>query len=349
MRLLVIVNSLGAGGAEKLVFDMIPEYQKQGIDVELLVFEPEGQLLEGQKISAPIHYSPYSLYSPRNILFLNQFLKNYDVAHVHLFPSFYWAALSMSKTPLIFSEHSPNNKRRKFFYWPIEQIIYRRYKKIVSISEEAFNKVKSWTNLNAKRLELIPNGIPLDKFYNAEPVELDIPKDAKRLIMVSRFDPVKDHETVVKSLPYLDENVHLIFVGVGKTQEKIKALVQSLELEDRVHFLGFRSDVANLLKSSDITVMSSHFEGLSLFTLEAMASGKPLVGSRVEGLTNLLDGVGVLFEHQNEKELAEKINQLLENEEYYNTTSKQCLNKVEEYDITKTVSSYIRLYNQCVD
>ena len=68
---------------------------------------------------------------------------------------------------------------------------------------------------------------------------------------------------------------------------KVNALNIELNVSDRVHFLGVRTDVPTLLKAADIVVMSSHFEGLSLSNIEGMAAGKPFVASDVDGIPNL--------------------------------------------------------------
>ena len=76
-------------------------------------------------------------------------------------------------------------------------------------------------------------------------------------------------------------------------------------------FLSVREDAISILKASDIVVMSSNFEGFGLAAVEGMAAGKPVIASDVEGLSNIVEGAGLLFEPHNEKDLAAKIRLLM--------------------------------------
>jgi glycosyltransferase involved in cell wall biosynthesis len=123
-------------------------------------------------------------------------------------------------------------------------------------------------------------------------------------------------------------------------------LVQELGLMERVFFLGLRMDVPRLLKTADIVVLSSKYEGLSLSSIEGMASGKPFVASRVPGLSDLVENAGVLFECGNEKELARCIQELIEDPIYYSKVAQACQERAEDYTIEKMVAEHIELYEK---
>ena len=112
----------------------------------------------------------------------------------------------------------------------------------------------------------------------------------------------------------------------------------------RVHFLGIRLDVPKLLKTADIVVLSTHYEGLSLASIEGLASGKPFVASDVPGLSEIVTGAGVLFQSQNEKALAVEINRLIDDNDYKDKIVKQCVNRAKEYDIEIMVEKHLNLY-----
>lgn len=115
--------------------------------------------------------------------------------------------------------------------------------------------------------------------------------------MVARFAEPKDHRTLIEAIEKLPQNYHLILVGEGPLLEQSKKLTTYLSLEDRIHYLGFRSDVYQILKTLDIIVLSSDYEGLSLSALEGMAAGKPFLASNVQGLKELVESTGILFEN----------------------------------------------------
>ncbi|MCY1459029.1 N,N'-diacetylbacillosaminyl-diphospho-undecaprenol alpha-1,3-N-acetylgalactosaminyltransferase [compost metagenome] len=99
------------------------------------------------------------------------------------------------------------------------------------------------------------------------------------------------------------------------------------------------------MKSSDIVIISSHWEGMPLSVLEGMAVEKPVVASNVPGVFQLVDGVGILFEKSNEKELAAKIQVLLNDKIYYNKIALAGLARAKQYDINSMVDKQIELYN----
>ena len=143
---------------------------------------------------------------------------------------------------------------------------------------------------------------------------------------------------------HLPKTVKLIFVGDGVLRNECERLVKELNLERRVFFLGIRTDVPQLLKSSDIVVLSSKYEGLSLSSIECMASGKPFIASDVPGLNDIVNGAGLLFPVGDEIVLAKHIMDLLNNESYYNEVAERCLERAEKYSINIMVAKHLNLY-----
>jgi glycosyltransferase involved in cell wall biosynthesis len=138
-------------------------------------------------------------------------------------------------------------------------------------------------------------------------------------------------------------------VGDGDKRTKCEDLVKELNLSGRVSFLGVRMDVPQLLESAYIVILSSRYEGLSLSSIEAMASGRPFIASDVPGLRDVVKGAGLLFPPGNEKKLAEHINSLLSDRELYEKVAKDCLNRAKEYDINNMVDQYIELYKSIIN
>lgn len=365
MRILQIINSLGTGGAEKLLLDTIPLYREAGIEMDLLLlwndnhpFVDSLRALDCCNIIILHESGSYrDIYNPINIFRLKKYLKNYNIAHVHLFPAQYYAIianlLNVNSCKLIFTEHNIFNRRiRRKIFLPVERFIYKRYSKIVCISQEIKDIFSKTLNIRESIFELIPNGVCLAILEKAEKLEFDLinqqlnPND-KLILQVSAFRPQKDQVTAIKALCHIDEkSVKLIFVGDGECKANCENLVEVLGLTRRVFFLNQRIDVPSLLKSSTIILLSSHYEGLSLSSIEGMASGKPFISSNVPGLKNIVQGAGILFEHGNEKELAAKIKELLSNETYYNQIVKSCQERARQYDISVMVRKHINLYKE---
>jgi glycosyltransferase involved in cell wall biosynthesis len=361
MKVLHIINSLGTGGAEKLILDSLPIMKKNGIDVDLYLLKsgdyPFEETLRNSQFS--IHNSQFKwFYNPFHIFKIIPVLKKYDIVHVHLFPALYWVALakvfSFSKTKLIFTEHNTTNRRVDKWYFKIfDGFIYNQYSEIVAISEKVRDMLSDKIKIESSKIHLIKNGINLEAINNALPIsrnEIDksINETHKIIIQISRFQPQKDQKTLIKAMKLLPENVILILVGEGELKTECQELSSQLNLNHRIYFLGVRMDVPSLLKTADIVVLSSHYEGLSLASIEALASGKPFVASKVPGLSDVVENAGLLFEENNETELSKHILDLLQNDKYYDKIVNKCLSKSKEFDIIKMVKDEIELYKRLI-
>lgn len=358
MKVLHIINSLHFGGAEKLLLDTIPQYTHRGIETEVLLLDghktPFYNELD-QKHTIKIHTSAKkrSVYNPLHIIKIRSYIKQYDIIHVHLFPSLYWTVLATlflrHQTRLIVTEHNTENRRRTHFFLKyIDRYIYKKYHKIIAISDGVKEHLQKHLGEHHQEISTINNGIHTKAFKEAIPYPksiLDIPENAKIIIQVSSFTAQKDQDTLLKAVALLPEYVHLLLVGGGPLKEEKKKLAVALKMNDRTHFLGHRTDVAQLLKTSDISVLSSHYEGFGLVIVEGMASGNPCVGSDVSGLSEIVEKAGILFEPNNHIQLKEALEQLLSNKEYYAKIQKQCIERAQQYDVSLMIDAYINLYN----
>lgn len=346
MKILHVITSLEIGGAQRLISDLLPLQRKQ-VDVTLLVYKREENdfTKKVENASVPIiSLEESNFYNPRVIFRLRKIFKEYDIIHVHLFPSLYWSSFVAkgTNTKLIYTEHSTSNSRRgKWYLRQIEKFIYSRYSKIISISQQTQKYLTEWLQSNDKRFVVINNGVNTKAFSSfKKPI---IPKS---LIMVSRFASSKDQETVIRAMKQIDKDAILRFVGDGENKANCECLAKELGLADRVQFLGSRSDVAELIAESHIGIQSSNWEGFGLTAVEIMASGKPVLASNVDGLRQIVEGAGVVFSKRNSNELAENVNQLLNEKAYYNKIAEQCFVRAKEYDINIMADSYLKVYKE---
>ena len=164
--------------------------------------------------------------------------------------------------------------------------------------------------------------------------------------MVSAFRAQKDQKTLIKAMKELPSDYVLELAGGGEESliDECKQLVRELQLDGRVEFMGVRTDIPFLLAESDVVVLSSHYEGLSLSSLEGMASGKPFIASDAEGLRDIVGGYGALFPHEDAKVLAQEIQRLCEDETYAQDVAKRCQTRAKMFDIEVMVQKYLQLY-----
>lgn len=362
IKILQANTGLVAGGAERLISDMTPLLKKAGVKLELLLLEDKGNnIFEEQILEIGIHINKLRFnnkFDLRNILEIRKIIRKFDIIHVHLFPMLYLipiAAIGLKKKPiLITTEHNTHNRRRNWsFFKRIEKFIYAKYDKIISISQESERNLLRWLDeKKSNKFEVVLNGVNTKVFKNAkaininEVIGINTAVDDKFLLMVARFDSQKDHETLFKALQILSNNIKLILIGEGKLEEHYKSQVIELGIEDRVFFKGRRNDIQNILKSVDISLLSSHWEGFGLVTVEAMSAGVPVIASDVPGVENIVRNYGLLFEKGNYKELANHISTLINNEAIYNYYSNVGLIRAEEFSIEKMVDQYLTIYEE---
>lgn len=349
MRILHVIPSLEIGGAQRLIVDLLPILYKKNKDTSLLVFNKINSPLEQIIEHAGINFINLGISSYKNpiIIFkLFKIIRQYDIIHAHLFPTLYWVAFAsiFTHNKIVYTEHSTKNKRRTIkLLRPIEICIYNLYSKIISISKQTQDNLTTWLKKEGRQFIVIENGINLQRYksentYNTSP--------HKNLIMISRFAKSKDHETVIKSLQHIDQSINLILVGEGETLEHCKNLVSKLKLNNRISFLGSRTDIPQLIANSYIGIQSSHWEGFGLTAVEIMASNKPIIASDVNGLKQVVDGAGLLFKCGNEIELAKHINSLLEDKEYYDLITHKCFLRSQKYSIENMANKYYELYKE---
>lgn len=357
MKILIIINSLGTGGAEKLLVDTLPKYLEQGIHVELALLNATKHpfyIEFTSRSNCKIHeLSLGSVYNPVLIFKIIPLLKKFDVVHVHLFPALYWVGFasffSSNKTQLVFTEHSTHNRRRSFFFKWIDQFIYKHYKVIIVISEGVKNALQKHLGCDESKFNIIKNGINLELIKEAIPIENSFfpnGDNIKILLQIARFYYPKDHDTLLRTMTLLPNNVKLLLVGDGERLIECKTLAERLGVANKVKFLGVRNDIPQLLKLADIVILSSKYEGLSLSSIEGMASGKPFVASDVPGLKELVNGAGLLFQNGDDTALAKIIMKLLNDKKLYSEISKRCRERAAYYDINNLIDKHIKLYTE---
>ena len=355
MKILHVITTLGTGGAEKLITEIAPLMRDQGHTVDVCVFvggdTPFRQALIDKGIKV-IEFSQHgSVYNPKHIFQLVRLMRKYDIVHTHNTAPQLFAAFGrvLCSVVLCTTEHNTSNRRRGWtWYARVDRWMYNRYDKVICISAKAEENLHNYLKECKASICTVNNGINIDTFANAQPqpsLKAGLPPDTKAVTMVAGFRWEKDQDTLIKALKLLPANFHLFLVGDGVRRPELQALADGEGVADRVHFMGLRTDVPQILKSSDYVVMSSHFEGLSLSSVEGMAAAKPMFASDVDGLREVVGGYGVLFEHQDAKDFADKILALDADAAQYRAVAAACARHAQAYDINLMVANYLAAYH----
>lgn len=360
MRILHVITTLDTGGAERLMVDLLPLLNKNEHHVDLLLFNgfmtPFRAELEKNGVNVyelcnkSFNGKGSGVYSPMNIIKLHKFIKGYDIVHTHNTACQLFVPIAEmffgSNAKLVTTEHSSNNRRRDMrWFKPIDKWMYKQYDAVICISEKARQSLESYIG-KRKNLLAINNGVDVKRFFR--PIKDVSGQDEFVITMVAGLRAEKDHEAVLRAMTHLPGCYRLQLVGSGVREDALMALTRELRLDDRVAFMGMRSDVPEILEQSDVVVLSSHWEGLSLSSVEGMASGRPFVASDVDGLREIVAGAGVLFPHGDDVALAREIQRLCEDPELYRTTAVACQERAKQYDISVMAEEYNKLYKSLI-
>ena len=235
------------------------------------------------------------------------------------------------------------------FYYPVEKLCSYYTDILITINQEDYLLAKK--KMKAKRVEYVPGvGIDLEKFENTQVdrkairEEIGAPENAILLVSVGELSARKNHKEILDAIATIkNENIHYLIVGKGPMLQKLENYADCCMISDKVHFLGYRDDIATLYKASDVCCFPSIHEGLPVALMEAMASGLPVVCSRIRGNTDLIDANGgTFFELGNRESCCQAIIDTLNGD----VIEKGAYNKisVQKYSIDNVVLKMKKLY-----
>lgn len=211
-------------------------------------------------------------------------------------------------------------------YKTIERTMARWTDVIITINDEDYNEAKKFICKKDSKIYKIP-GVGVDVNYikklqidrNILRLSLGFGSDDFILISVGELNNNKNHKEVIKAITLLPnnvkDNIKYIVCGRGNNYDKLTKLIKHNMLENNVRLLGYRRDIIELLKISDVFVFPSKREGLSKSIMEAMAAGLPIIASKIRGNVDLVkdNENGYIFDVEDSIKLSGNIKELYEN------------------------------------
>lgn len=238
-------------------------------------------------------------------------------------------------------------------YYPVEKFCSRFTDKLITINKEDFELTKS--KFKSGKIYYVPGvGINVSKFADAQVdknekrKEIGVPADAIILTSVGELSKRKNHIVILRALAQINnDNLHYVIVGKGTLLEELQAFANDNGLSNQVHFLGYRKDISEIYKASDVCCLPSVHEGLPVALMEAMASGLPCVASRIRGNTDLLDEkTGFLVDTYDVDGYANAILQLLNDEEMRISMGQENKKRAYQYSLDTIIEDMRGIYEQ---
>ena len=322
-RVLLLAAQPLDGGVVRHVLDLVESLPRERFDLHVAC--PRSSQL-WQKLAAdsdvrlhPIapnrHPAPADLAS---LVRLARLARRADVIHAHSAKAGFLARLAAALTgrrrACVFTPHgwsfwaAEGLERR--LYLSLERLAAHWCRTIVAVSEQERRAGLEARIGRASTYAVVPNGIDLDRF-SADPDPVP-----GRVLMVGRLASPKRHDLAVEALALVPE-AELHLVGDGPLASSVDSLARSLGVEARVHALGPRDDVPELLSHAACALLLSDYEGWPLVLMEAMAAGVPVVASAVGGVPELVEHgrTGLLVEPGRAEPVAAALAELLSDPE----------------------------------
>lgn len=324
----LFTDSSGYGGAEKALLTLIRGLNRELWSPTLVVHPSAGiePLLAGATAASceviAVPPMPDGLGGARRALGFAEALRRRrpHVFHAHLtWPlacKFGLAAAVATRTPAVVATHHLVPPFRLMRRARVQQrLLGSRLVHRIAVSGEIARSLEALFGWPRQQITVVYNGIAAE----APPVTADASLRARLLgnhravvLVPARLDPLKGHEFLLEAARLL-ENVHVVLAGDGPERSRLEQLAEKLGVSARVTFLGFRSDIPQLLACADVVVLPSLAEGLPLAALEAMSAGRPLVATAIGGTDEAVtDGVtGLLVPPRDGNALAGAVERVL--------------------------------------
>lgn len=284
--------------------------------------------------------------------------EEYDIVHTHTPIASALVRLACknnSNTKVVYTAHGFHfykgaPLKNWLTFYPVEKYLSQYTDTIITINSEDTSRARKFTGTNTHYIPGV--GIEFKNNYDKSIREskresLGIKNDSVVMVSVGELNKNKNHQVIIKSLALLDNNnSEYIICGEGKELVNLKRLVNKLELKHKVHFLGFRKDVLEILQASDIFIFPSYREGLPRSVMEAMSVGLPAIVSNIRGNIDLIDNNkgGFIINHMNEIEFAKKIKLLIKNPDLIKQFGDYNRERVKEFSLDSVLLELEKVY-----
>ena len=371
MKILQVAYKSTISGGEKVLFDISTGLKDRGHEITVVCPDP-GQLPDelgeaGIRSEIIPFHKTYDLRAARQLAgFIRK--NKIEVLHSHSMltniisrMAGHWARVPVS----VSTEHLTmdlakggrskdiTGRLRARYYRALDNYTSRYNQRVIAVSNAVRDDLIE-QGIPGDRITVIQNGIDIPDIGPAAgdriKKELGINAGDTVLGAVGRLSPQKDYPTLLRAFKDVSQSCPealLLIAGDGYLRENLEELTDDLKLKDRVKFLGYRSDVLEVVSTFDIYTLSSLWEGLPLAVLEAMAMGKPVVATSVPGTEEAVtEGeTGSLVPLKDSRALGQRLNELVKNPERARRMGEAGKRRWEEcFSLTRVIDEHEMLY-----
>ena len=366
IKVMIVIESLGRGGAEQMLVSLVPELRHQGIDV-LIVIRGGSTALAYKFDQVGISILVMKCRHRWNILGTARELSELaarekaDIVHAHLyFPAVATAlmkATKMSAVPACVTFHNlayagANRKGMKLaFRRRLAKALYRRGIDVffgVSAAVAAHYEEA----MSLPHVEVIPNPVDLSEINAVSAAGCASRNDL--LVLPGRIVQEKGHFDFLQALSLLKDRglmPKVVLAGDGPLRSEVEARVATLDLSEQVSFSGAlaHEDMLQLMATAAVVVVPSRYEGFGLTALESMALGRAVIASDAGGLPEVVGDAGITVPAGNAVVLADAIERLLSEPELRNELGRKAADRAKAFDLPVVAEKQFAAYRKLLD
>jgi glycosyltransferase involved in cell wall biosynthesis len=325
LRVMFVITSMPVGGAEMLLVELVRRIDRRRFAPELCCLKQFDRLGEVLSQEVPAFTGLLSWKYDLTVLWrLTRLMRRRRidaVVTVGAGDTMFWGRLAarLCGVPVICSAlHSTGAPDRVEFS---NRLLAPLTDAFIAVAEPQARYLAAHEGCPAGKIRVIPNGVDVERFQPRPPnrqlqEELKLNPQAPAVGIVAALRPEKNHEMFLRVAAFVRGRLpaaQFLIVGDGPERTHLESLAQSLGVANSVRFLGTRSDVCEVLSLMDVVLLTSHTEANPICLLEAMASGKPVVATRVGSVSEIvLPGLsGYLVSPNNSQSMADCVLELL--------------------------------------
>ncbi len=350
-NIIQIIDSDVGGGAEKLV-----SYLQEGIQStkKVIIFKKLNNKFENNEKYKSLNINHNSIWAVLVASFkifmitLKQKKKNNIIYHSHLSKALYSTFISsfIFRIPHIHTEHNTFNKRRKkWFLYFIEYLIYNSLKSIICVSEATrYELLLYMPSLDLDKVIVIENGTDLIKYKDR-----NLSKKKFNIIVLGSLTYKKGIDLLLSCIPFVIDRIEKVkIIGSGPEKKKILYLINKFSLHTLVELIDYTEDIEYHLYDADIGIIPSRWEGFGLVAVEMRSSGLPILISDVPGLSDLFSNYNGVFTFKAESKdsLKKTLNDLLNDLSNNNLITLDLSSDLKKYSIQNFLKRYEEYYKK---
>lgn len=358
VRALFVVPTLGIGGTERLITQLLPGIDESRIDVALVCTGEEGELFD-TLLSRGIKCSALHSSGPRNgiraLSRLSSEIRKYEpdvivsAGEGSTFVARMAGLRHRVKQNVLWVHESSEFGAPRLVPRLIDRILIPTTSRFLAVTESQRKFMRDVRRYPANKIAIIRNGVDANTLEaghgRSRFAEIGLDPARPIIAMTARLHPVKDHTTFLRAARIVQDHLpqtQFVIIGDGPTRLEIETLRTRLGLEDSVRFSGLRRDIDSLLPAIDIHVLCSHSESMPLAVLEGMACGRPVICTDVGGTSEIVEhGVsGFLVPARDPAKVASYLINLLRDPELANRVGNAAKLRVQtEFSLTRNVEA----------